>query len=118
MRRPIVRARRHVLAASSRRDGIPIANEGRSLHCEPAEHDQRPGYERDHRRQQWTDMHERASQVRDGASVRYAWQLNPHPLYDAQVSDIPADRPKLTAAQIGAVTAGNALEFYDFVTYA
>ena len=28
------------------------------------------------------------------------------------------DRPKLTGGQIAAVTAGNALEFYDFVTYA
>jgi MHS family citrate/tricarballylate:H+ symporter-like MFS transporter len=30
----------------------------------------------------------------------------------------PGDRPRLTRSQIGAVAAGNALEFYDFVTYA
>ncbi|MFL6764965.1 MAG: MFS transporter [Sphingomicrobium sp.] len=29
-----------------------------------------------------------------------------------------ADRPSLTRSQIASVTAGNALEFYDFVTYA
>jgi len=34
------------------------------------------------------------------------------------VSDAATDRPKLTRSQIAAVTAGNALEFYDFVTYA
>ena len=32
--------------------------------------------------------------------------------------DANGDRPRLTGIQIAAVTAGNALEFYDFVTYA
>ena len=35
-----------------------------------------------------------------------------------RVSDAATDRPALTRAQIASVTAGNALEFYDFVTYA
>jgi MFS family permease len=34
------------------------------------------------------------------------------------VAEAGSDRPKLTRGQIAAVTAGNALEFYDFVTYA
>lgn len=34
------------------------------------------------------------------------------------VADERSDRPRLTRAQIASVTAGNALEFYDFVTYA
>ena len=34
------------------------------------------------------------------------------------MADEASDRPRLTRAQIAAVTAGNALEFYDFVTYA
>jgi len=34
------------------------------------------------------------------------------------VIDQSSQRPQLTRAQIAAVTAGNALEFYDFVTYA
>jgi MHS family citrate/tricarballylate:H+ symporter-like MFS transporter len=34
------------------------------------------------------------------------------------VADERSDRARLTAPQIGSVTAGNALEFYDFVTYA
>jgi MFS transporter, MHS family, citrate/tricarballylate:H+ symporter len=36
----------------------------------------------------------------------------------AGVTQSSDDRLKLSAAQIGAVAAGNALEFYDFVTYA
>ncbi|MFL6785523.1 MAG: MFS transporter, partial [Sphingomicrobium sp.] len=31
---------------------------------------------------------------------------------------IPIDTPQLSRRQIAGVTAGNALEFYDFVTYA
>ena len=34
------------------------------------------------------------------------------------MADEQSDRPRLTRNQIAAVTAGNALEFYDFVTYA
>jgi MFS family permease len=34
------------------------------------------------------------------------------------VADERTDRPRLSRAQIASVTAGNALEFYDFVTYA
>ncbi len=34
------------------------------------------------------------------------------------MADEQGDRPLLTRSQIAAVTAGNALEFYDFVTYA
>ena len=34
------------------------------------------------------------------------------------MAEAGSDRPKLTRGQIAAVTAGNALEFYDFVTYA
>ena len=34
------------------------------------------------------------------------------------MADKRSDRPLLTRGQIAAVTAGNALEFYDFVTYA
>jgi MHS family citrate/tricarballylate:H+ symporter-like MFS transporter len=33
------------------------------------------------------------------------------------VAEQQSDRPALTRSQIGAVAAGNALEFYDFVTY-
>ena len=34
------------------------------------------------------------------------------------MADERSDEPRLTRSQIAAVTAGNALEFYDFVTYA
>jgi MFS family permease len=34
------------------------------------------------------------------------------------LADIGSERARLTRSQIAAVTAGNALEFYDFVTYA
>ena len=57
-------------------------------------------------------------QAEEGASDRYAWQLNLHRLYTDRVADHGSDPPKLTRSQIAAVTVGNALEFYDFVTYA
>ena len=34
------------------------------------------------------------------------------------VAETEANRPRLKPSQIAAVTAGNGLEFYDFVTYA
>jgi MFS transporter, MHS family, citrate/tricarballylate:H+ symporter len=40
------------------------------------------------------------------------------PSIGGTVVDERTDRPRLSRAQIASVTAGNALEFYDFVTYA
>src|SRR5438270_13990642 len=34
-----------------------------------------------------------------------------------RVTDRPRERPRLSRSQIAAVASGNALEFYDFVTY-
>ena len=39
-------------------------------------------------------------------------------LIGGTVAEKRSDQPRLTRSQIAAVTAGNALEFYDFVTYA
>ena len=33
------------------------------------------------------------------------------------MTDRPSDRARLSRSQIAAVASGNALEFYDFVTY-
>jgi len=48
------------------------------------------------------------------AAVRYAWQS----LLQGDGMPETSIGPSLSRSQIAAVTAGNALEFYDFVTYA
>ena len=56
-----------------------------------------------------------------GNRNRLACRLDPRSLRSAlgeAVADEQSDRARLSRSQIAAVTAGNALEFYDFVTYA